>query len=77
MILAITIVQLVCAVVLVAIVLFQSGKSAGLSSAIAGGNNDSYMSRNKKKSMDAKLSRATKWIGLAFAVLTLAIYIFQ
>lgn len=66
----ITILQLICGLIVIAIVLFQSGKSAGLSGAI-GGVADSFMSRNKAKSMDAKLARATKWVGAAFIVLTL------
>lgn len=66
----ITILQLICGLVVIAIVLFQSGKSAGLSGAI-GGVADSFMSRNKAKSMDAKLARATKWVGAAFIILTL------
>ena len=60
-----------CAVVLVAVVLLQSGKSAGLSSAIAG-NSGSFVSRTGSKTLDARLSRSTKWIGLAFVFLTLA-----
>ena len=52
--------------------LFQSGKSAGLSGAI-GGVADSFMAKNKAKSMDAKLARATKWVGAAFIVLTLVL----
>lgn len=66
----ITILQLICGLVVIAIVLFQSGKSAGLSGAI-GGVADSFMTKNKAKSMDAKLARATKWVGAAFIVLTL------
>ena len=52
----ITVVQLLVALALILIVLFQSGKSQGLSGAI-GGIADSYMSRSKAKSMDAKLAR--------------------
>lgn len=66
----ITILQLICGLIVIAVVLFQSGKSAGLSGAI-GGVADSFMSKNKAKSMDAKLARATKWVGAAFIVLTL------
>ena len=68
----ITILQLICGLIVIGIVLFQSGKSAGLSGAI-GGVADSYMSRSKAKSMDAKLARATKWVGAAFIVLTLVL----
>ena len=70
MTLFITILQLLCGLIVIGIVLFQSGKSAGLSGAI-GGVADSFMSKNKAKSMDAKLARATKWVGAAFIVLTL------
>ena len=62
--------DLISAVLLTAIVLVQSGKSAGLSSAIAGAS-DSFMAKGGSKTLDAKLAKATKWIGLAFVVLTL------
>ena len=66
------ILQVLCGLFVIAIVLFQSGKSAGLSGAI-GGVADSFLTKNKEKSMDAKLARATKWVGAAFIVLTLAL----
>ena len=53
----------------------QSGKSAGLSSAIAG-NDNSFMGKNKSKALDAKLASATKWIGAAFLVLTFVLNLF-
>ena len=65
----ITVVQLLVALALILIVLFQSGKSQGLSGAI-GGIADSYMSRSKAKSMDA---RDTKWVAAVFVVLTLVL----
>ena len=55
MLIAITIVQLLAALVLILIVLFQSGKSQGLSGAI-GGIADSYMSKGKARTIDAKLA---------------------
>ena len=64
--------QVLCGLFLIAVVLIQSGKSAGLSGAI-GGVAESFMSKNKAKSMDAKLARATKWVGAVFIVLTLAL----
>ena len=68
--LAITIVQLLCGVLLTVVVLFQSGKSAGLSGSIVGVA-DSFLAKNKAKTADAKLARATKWIGAVFIILTL------
>jgi preprotein translocase subunit SecG len=64
------ILDMICAVLLTATILFQSGKSAGLSGAIAG-SSDSFMSKGGSKTLDAKLAKATKWIGLAFVVLSL------
>ena len=71
--LALTIVQVLCGLILIAVVMLQSGKSAGLSGAIAGGA-DTFLSKGKAKTLDAKLAKATKWVGLAFVVLTLALH---
>ena len=72
--LILTIIQLISGLAVTVIVLLQSGKSAGLSGAI-GGVADSFLSKNKAKTMDAKLARATKWIGAVFLVLTLVLLI--
>ena len=72
MMIFVTLLQLLAALVLIGIVLFQSGKSQGLSGTI-GGIADSYMAKSKAKSLDAKLAKATKWVGAAFIVLTLVI----
>ena len=66
----ITIIQLITCIALIAIVLFQSGKNAGLSGAIAG-NTDTFLSKNKSRTLDAKLAKATKWVAIVFVVLTL------
>lgn len=73
---ALTIIQLLCGLVLIAVVMLQSGKSAGLSGAIAGGV-DTFLSKNKAKTWDAKLARATKWVGAVFLVLTMVLLILQ
>ena len=72
--LVITILQLLCGLAIILVVLFQSGKSAGLSGTI-GGVADSFLSRNKAKTWDAKLARATKWVGALFLILTLILLI--
>ena len=66
------ILEAICSIALIGVVLFQSGKEAGLSGALAG-NSDSYMSKNKKGNLDAMLASATKWIALAWILLTLAL----
>ena len=73
MYIALTILQLLSALTVTVIVLLQSGKRSGLSGAIAGGA-DTFLSKGKAKTMDAKLAKATKWVGLAFVVLTLALH---
>ena len=66
---ALTIIQLLCGLVLIAVVMLQSGKSAGLSGAIAGGA-DTFLSKNKAKTWDAKLAKMTKWVAIGFVVIT-------
>ena len=64
--------EVLASIALIGIVLMQSGKEAGLSGAIAG-NSDSYMSKSKNGGLDKKLASATKWVALAWIVLTLVI----
>ena len=71
--LALTILQLLSALAVTVIVLSQSGKRSGLSGAIAGGA-DTFLSKCKAKTWDAKLAKATKWVGLVFVILTLALH---
>lgn len=66
------ILEALCSVALIAVVLLQSGKEAGLSGALAG-SSDSYMSKNKKGNLDAMLASSTKWIAIAWVLLTLAL----
>ena len=73
--LILTIVQVLCAVALVAIVSLQSGKSSGLGSTVSG-SAETFLSRNKGASLDAKLARATKWVAGAFILLTLVLNLF-
>ena len=70
--LVLTVVDVIAAVFLTAVIMLQSGKSAGLSGAIAGGA-DTFLSKNKAKSWDAKLARWTKWVAIGFMVLSLVI----
>ena len=65
-----TILEAIASVALIVIVLLQSGKEAGLSGALAG-NSYTYMSKGKGKNMDQVLASATKWVALAWIVLTL------
>lgn len=54
----VTILLVLCGLAVILAVLFQSGKSAGLSGTI-GGVADTFMAKGKAKSFDAKLAKAT------------------
>ncbi len=71
--LALQIAQLISSVVVTLIVLLQSGKRSGLSGAIAGGA-DTFLSKGQAKTADARLAKATKWVALTFALLTLLLH---
>lgn len=72
MTIVLTIIQLIAAIFLTAVVLLQSGKRSGLSGAIAGGA-ETFMSKSKAKTWDAKLAKMTKWVAIVFVVLTLVL----
>ncbi len=68
----VTVLEVIASILLVLVVLFQSGKEAGLSGAIAG-NSNSYMGKGKSGGLDKLLATATKWIALVWVLLTLAL----
>ena len=65
----VVIVHLLLCLALVVIIIFQSGKTSGLSGALSG-SSDTFLSKNKSKTLDARLARATKWVAGTFVVLT-------
>ena len=72
--LILTIIQLISSVCLITIVSAQSGKEAGLGSVVGGSSaTDTFYAKNKSNTTSAKLARATKWVALAFIVLTLVL----
>ena len=70
---ALIILQALCSLAVILVIMFQSGKEAGLSGALSG-NTDSYMSKNGG-GMDKKLAASTKWIAAVWLVLTLVLSI--
>ena len=69
---AIVIIHLIICVAIISIVVIQSGKTSGLSGALSG-SSDTFLSKNKSKSLDARLARATKWFAGIFVILTIAL----
>lgn len=67
-----TVLECVASLVLIAAVLMQSGKEAGLSGALTG-NTDTYLSKNQNSGLDKMLASSTKWIALVWILLTLSL----
>ena len=65
-----TVLEVIASLALIVVVLVQSGKEAGLSGALTG-NNDSYMNKSKMGGLDKMLAKITKWVVLAWILLTL------
>ncbi len=65
-----TVLEVIASILLTAVVLLQSGKEAGLGA--ISGNSNSYMNKSKMGGLDQKLAAVTKWIALAWILLTLA-----
>lgn len=70
--LVMTIIQVLLGLFLTAVVLLQEGKTAGINGAVGGGN-DTFLSKNKAKSLDAKLAKMTKWVAILWIVITLVL----
>ena len=65
--------HILCAIGVIAAVILQSGKSAGLSGSIAGGAEALF--GGKKKGLDELLSKITVIVGILFALSSLVIVI--
>lgn len=63
-------------IALIAVVLLQSGRSAGLSGAISGGA-EQLIGKQKARGFDAFLSRATVVLAVLFFLLTISVAYFM
>ena len=75
-IIVLVVVLLLSSVALIAAVLMQPGKSAGLSGAITGGA-ETFFGKNKAKSYEGKLALITKISGGVIFALSLALVILE
>jgi preprotein translocase subunit SecG len=62
---------IVFAVIMIIVILLQEGRRRGVSGVIVGGGADTYLSKGKARSVDAKLSNWTKYISIGFFILVL------
>ena len=69
-----SILQVILSLFLIVVVLFQSSKRSGLSGAI-GGAGETFFGKNRAKTFESKLVRATVWGGVALAVCTILLNI--
>lgn len=67
-----TIIFIILALILTVVVLMQEGKSAGLSGTL-GGSSDTYWGKNKGRSMEGKLEKATKIMAVLFFIIAVAL----
>lgn len=56
--------------IIIAAVLMQQGRRAGVNGVISGGA-DTFLSKNKARTIDAILARWTKWVAILFFVLAI------
>lgn len=61
---------IVVSLLIIAMVLLQQGRRAGINGAISGGA-DTFLSKSKARTIDAQLSRFTKWVAVLFFVLAI------
>lgn len=70
-----TVVFIIISLALTVVVLMQEGKSAGLTGTMAGSGGDTYWSKNKGRSAEGAIVKATRVLGALYfiiaAILTL------
>ncbi len=62
--------MILVSLVIIGVILLQQGHRSGVNGAISGGA-DTFLSKNKARTVNAKLARMTKYIAILFFVLTL------
>ncbi|MBR2477047.1 MAG: preprotein translocase subunit SecG [Clostridia bacterium] len=70
-----TIVHVILAIILIAVVLLQSGKNAGLSGSIGGGA-ETFFGKNKARTLDGMLSKATSVVAVLFIITSIVLSLF-
>lgn len=71
-VIATLIVQIILSLILIVVVLFQSGNQTGLSGSIAGGA-ETFFGKNKGRTIDAKLKKWTSVVAILFLVTSIVL----
>lgn len=64
---------IIASIVMIIVIILQEGNQQGVG--VVSGGADTFFSKNKARSYDAFLSRATKWFAIGFVVVILALNI--
>ena len=67
------IVLMLFAIAIIIVILLQEGSQKNLG--VVTGGADTFLSKNKAKSVDAKLAKMTKWVAILWILLTLSLSI--
>lgn len=64
------VIVILVSLLIIAMVLLQQGRRTGINGAISGGA-DTFLSKTKARTLDAKLARSTKYVAIVFFVLAI------
>lgn len=64
---------IVASLIMIFVIILQEGNQQGIG--VVSGGADTFFSKNKARSIDAKLAKATKWVAIAFVAIVLALNI--
>ena len=65
---------IIASIVMIVVIILQEGNQQGVG--VVSGGADTFFSKNKARSYDAFLARATKWFAVGFVVIVLALNVF-
>ncbi len=64
---------ILASIIMIIVIILQEGNQQGIG--VVSGGADTFFSKNKARSIDAILARATKWIAILFVAIVLALNI--
>ena len=65
---------IIASIVMIIVIILQEGNQQGVG--VVSGGADTFFSKNKARSYDAFLARATKWFAVGFVAIVLALNVF-
>lgn len=62
---------IVASLIMIIVIILQEGNQQGLG--VVSGGADTFFAKNKARSIDAMLAKATKWVAIGFVAIVLAL----